>query len=227
MSGYSLRMIWQRAESDNLRWPRQRVYLPPNLTIIAYQGCFVGWNEHYNFMWFLWNTNRVLLHIHWSTLTTDRCHDNEKNQWVGHIRQQLNILSSKLLEAGKMGKCQDLSDLDEGQILIAIEGGPRKTKLWTGDRVTDGQDSVMWGAKAGMCGPTQQTSYCRSDCWKSWCWFWTKAVTTHSAYIAESMPWGIRGVLAAKGRPVMADRCMSKNSSLQVSSAYSDLVKEY
>ncbi|KAK3559328.1 hypothetical protein QTP86_012756, partial [Hemibagrus guttatus] len=39
-------------------------------------------------------------------------------QWVGYIRQQVNILSSKL-EAGKMGKRKDLSEFDKGQIVMA------------------------------------------------------------------------------------------------------------
>ena len=29
-----------------------------------------------------------------------------------------------------------------------------------------------WGADAGLCVPIQQMSYCCSNCWRSWCWFW-------------------------------------------------------
>lgn len=68
-----------------------------------------------------------------------------------------------MLEAGKMAKSKDLSDFDEGQIVMARASSkqqvlwdvcsgqylPRKANWWTSDRVMGTQNSLMHMGRDG------------------------------------------------------------------------------
>ena len=115
-------------------------------------------------------------------------------QWMGYIKHESKnvVLRVDVIEAGKMGKCKDLSDFDKGQIVMARWLGQSISKIaalvrcsWSAVVSTyqkwskegkaknrrKGHDRGTRGVKAGPCGPIQQTSYCSSNCWKSSCWF--------------------------------------------------------
>ncbi|KAI5607588.1 ATR-interacting protein isoform X1 [Silurus asotus] len=64
--------------------------------------------------------NKVVTEDMWSRLEVE---------WVGYIRQQVDILSSKLvLEAGKMGERKNMSEFDKGQIVTSRRLGQNISK---------------------------------------------------------------------------------------------------
>lgn len=70
---------------------------------------------------------------------------------------------------------------------LSIKGCPRREHWWTSDRVMGSQGS-LWEMKASPCVPIQQTSYCRWNCQKMWCWKMSE-YTVHCSLLHMERGW--------------------------------------
>lgn len=104
----------------------------------------------------------------------------EVNNTYLYVIKWVNILSSKLvLEAGKTSKREYLSEVDKGQIMMARTSPELQLvgcswssvvstyQKWFKEWIWEAEAHwSLWGAKGGLCGLIQQTSYFSLNCRK-------------------------------------------------------------